>query len=155
MWPLSFAPREDTPALSNGQLFYVLTNLSVPTATWLASILPYEREMCLLPITQLSSSMVTRTKANEAYTQHLASNERLVIDLRNGEALSFSFLDQLIWRLRESEALQNVSFLVGSESAYKNLAQIAASRNAAIYYKRQDHDSPQLIPLSSVVTRRI
>lgn len=27
MWPFSFAPREDTPALSNGQLFYVLTNL--------------------------------------------------------------------------------------------------------------------------------
>jgi hypothetical protein len=114
--------------------------------------------MRLLPITQLSSSMVTRTKANEAYrnlTQHLASNERLVIDLRNGEALSFSFLDQLIWRLRESEALQNVSFLVGSESSYKNLGQIAASRNAAIYYQTQDHDSPQLIPLSSVVTRRI
>jgi hypothetical protein len=105
--------------------------------------------MRLLPITQLSSSTDSRTKANEAYrnlTEHLASNEPLVIDLRNREALSFSFLDQLIWRLRESETLQKVTFLVSSESSYKNLAQIAASRNAAIYYQTQDHHSPQVMP---------
>lgn len=114
--------------------------------------------MRLLPIVQLSSSTVTRTKANEAYrnlTQHLASHEPLVIDLRNSEALSFSFLDQLIWRLRESKTLQKVTFLVGSESSYKNLAQIAASRDAAIYYQTHDHDSPKVIPLSTAVTRRI
>ena len=117
-----------------------------------------ERDMRLLPIAQLSSSTVTRTKANEAYrnlTQHLASHEPLVIDLRNSEALSFSFLDQLIWRLRESQTLPQVTFLVGSESSYKNLAQVATSRDAAIYYQTHDHDSPKRIPLSTAVTRRI
>ena len=103
--------------------------------------------MRLLPITELSSSTVTRTKANEAYrtlTQYIATNERLLIDLLG--PVSFSFLDQLICRLKDSQALHKITFLVGSErSLYEILVQIAAAQDAAIHYQTRDGDNPKLI----------
>ena len=92
---------------------------------------------------QLSSSTVTRTKGNEAYRnilENFASADRLGIDLRNHEWISFSFLDQVIVRLKDSEALGKVTFILTSGSAHEWLAQIARLRDATIYYQRDEHD---------------
>ena len=109
-----------------------------------------------LSIRELSSSTVTRTKGNEAYrnlTDHLASTDRLWIDLRNHEPISFSFLDQLISRLDDSQVLQKITFILASDSSYERLAQIAALRNATIYYQKDDHDSPKTIQFRDSVSR--
>jgi hypothetical protein len=108
-----------------------------------------------LSIKELSTSTVTRTKGNEAYrnlTGHLASTDRLWIDLRNHELISFSFLDQLIFRLEDSQVLQKVTFIT-SDTSYERLAQIAALRKATIYYQKDDHDSPSTIQSRDPITR--
>jgi hypothetical protein len=109
-----------------------------------------------LSIRELSSSTVTRTKGNEAYRNlkdHLASTDRLWIDLRNHELISFSFLDQLISRLDDSQVLQKITFILASDSSYERLAQIAALRNATIYYQKDDYDSPKTIQFRDAVSR--
>lgn len=109
-----------------------------------------------LSIRELSSSTVTRTKGNEAYrnlTGHLASADRLWIDLRDHELISFSFLDQLISRLDDSQVLHKITFILASDSSYERLAQIAALRNAIIYYQKDDHDSPKTIQFRDAVSR--
>lgn len=112
--------------------------------------------MRLLPITELSSSTVTRTKANEAYrnlTHYIRPNERLLIGLEG--PVSLSFLDQLIYRLKDSQALQKITFFVNSKRLYESLAQIAAARNAAIHYRTPDEDTTKLIQFSAAATRTI
>jgi hypothetical protein len=109
-----------------------------------------------LSITALSSSTVTRTKANEAYrnlTHYIAKHERLVIILEG--PISFSFLDQLICRLRDSQVLHKITFLIGLETSYERLVEIATAQKVSIHYQTHAGDHPKLIERSAARTRSI
>lgn len=103
-----------------------------------------------ISIRDLSRSTVTRSRGNQAYLkllEYLRSGEELQIDLRGQELISISFLDELVIKLNAARLLDRVTFLLSAEDTYKRLAQIAAIRNARIFYQRTEREARQPVEL--------
>lgn len=94
-----------------------------------------------LQIGQLSPSTLTRPRGNEAYRKllvYIHLGKPVEIDLRAQDVISISFLDELIVNLQSSGLLDKVTFIFSANATRERFAEIAALRNARIYYKCDD-----------------
>ncbi|HEY1267846.1 MAG TPA: hypothetical protein VGH16_11365 [Candidatus Binatia bacterium] len=102
----------------------------------------------IVPVLQLSSSAVTRPRGREAFTRlvgYLDDYESVQIDLRSTELISSSFLDEVVLSLKAMDVLDRVVFLVTDLAVRQRLANIAAVRDAQIFYRTHEKSPKEII----------
>lgn len=86
-----------------------------------------------IPISQLASPFIARTRARDAYRKlrDYVITDKIELNLDSADLISLSFLDEIILRLKEAEELERVIFLTTNREILDKLKQIACVRKAS------------------------
>jgi len=107
----------------------------------------------IIQIKDLASSAVSRSRGLEAYEEilkQLHPDEYLEIDLRGQELISMSFLDEVVINLQSANLLDKITFIFAADDIHQRLAQIAAIRDAQIFYKTSEKEDRRIIKVRPV-----
>ena len=107
----------------------------------------------IIQLKDLAPSAVSRSRGLEAYEgilKQLKPGVSLEIDLRGQELISMSFLDEIVIKLQSANLLDKVTFLFADDDIHQRLAQIAAIRDAQIFYKRSGKEERRIIEVRPV-----
>ena len=61
-----------------------------------------------------------------------------------------SFLDEVVINLKSANLLDKITFIFAADDIYQRLAQIAAIRNAQIFYKSSEKEDRRIIEVRPV-----
>jgi hypothetical protein len=97
----------------------------------------------IIPIKNLSPSTATRAHGHKAYlnlAEHLKGGESVILDLRDQELISISFLDEIVLNLKSSGYLEKITFFFNDPVIQQRIARIAAFTEAAIFYRSNESE---------------
>ena len=107
----------------------------------------------IVQLKDLAPSAVSRSRGLEAYEailKRLKPGVCLDVDLRGQELISMSFLDEMVIKLQAANLLDKVTFLFAADDIHQRLAQIAAIRDAQIFYKCSEQEDRRIIEVRPV-----
>jgi hypothetical protein len=107
----------------------------------------------IIQLKDLAASAVSRSRGLEAYQgilKHLQPGASLEIDLRGQELISMSFLDEVVINLQSANLLDRITFIFAADDIHQRLAQIAAIRDAQIFYKTSEKEDRRVIEVRPV-----